>query len=124
MLYETSCPHCTEFITETLYPTYVKLHKHVDFELVPYGNAVVINANGKEVIDCQHGADECYGNMAQACAMDILQNLTLSMEFVNCMSGNEKSTKISSREVIELNLCLILNLNFSAHKSKKSIIVS
>lgn len=34
---------------------------------------------------CQHGDDECRGNMIHACAKDHFNDINLEMEFVNCL---------------------------------------
>lgn len=41
VLYEALCPYSQQFITKQLFPTYKKLSKYLDVELVPYGLAEV-----------------------------------------------------------------------------------
>lgn len=41
--------------------------------------------DGKTVINCQHGPDECYGNKLHACAIDIVKNETASEYYNTCM---------------------------------------
>ena len=82
LYYESLCPGCHDFITGQLVPTYQKLDTLVNVELVPYGNAMEVNGT----IECQHGPEECYGNVVQACLLfanggDAKQSLT----FITCM---------------------------------------
>ncbi|KAI2795983.1 hypothetical protein RDWZM_004640 [Blomia tropicalis] len=86
LYYETLCPYCNEFVVNQLVPTYKKLVNYVNFEVIPFGNVkVTIGPDGIPLFKCQHGAAECFGNRVQACAIDINQNLTLSLDYIYCM---------------------------------------
>lgn len=101
LLYESLCPGCHQFILTQLHPAYTKLQDHIDIELVPFGNAHERTSNGREYFQCQHGQNECYGNFAQACAIDMLKSQKASLEFVYCMTSYSlsESTEKTSREV-------------------------
>ena len=52
-----------------------------DIELVPYGNAQVITRYPPS-FKCQHGEDECYGNIVELCA--IKNNPEKWWKFIRC----------------------------------------
>ena len=43
-------------------------------EIIPYGNAkeVYDSTLGKYTFTCQHGDNECYGNLIMTCSLNIL----------------------------------------------------
>lgn len=85
--YETLCPDSQRFFLRQLAPTYEKLNRYMDVELVPFGNANVSypRHDNKPVFNCQHGPAECYGNRVQACAIEMLKNTELAIKYVQCM---------------------------------------
>lgn len=105
LYYETRCPDCVEFINQTLAPMWrnKELRPHLNITLNPYGNAMSVplksvspgykfwheNTTGKGfeyVHICQHGADECLGNLIQACAISLVEQ-SKHMEMVLCMAA-------------------------------------
>merc|ERR1712080_598797 len=50
-----------------MYPTYQKLGKYMEVDFVPYGNAHQQQDGDSWTFECQHGPDECHGNMQQSC---------------------------------------------------------
>lgn len=115
--YETRCPGCLLFINQTL----EKLWRHpgvkdfVNITMYTYGNGMTIpiedispgykfwhpDTTGKgwnNVQICQHGSDECLGNLVQVCTKDTSSHEKY-MELIFCMAattiqgfGEEKST--------------------------------
>ncbi|EGR27833.1 hypothetical protein IMG5_188040, partial [Ichthyophthirius multifiliis] len=64
--------------------------KIVDLNIIPYGNAIRNKENN--LIQCQHGENECLANLNEACinkhlAFDKLSNLKL----INCLEVNIKT---------------------------------
>lgn len=100
--YESLCPYSIAFITEQLWPTYVRVGYLMDVQLVPFGNAfkeqqqqnptraerfaVGRRQEPEYKYSCQHGPDECFGNVVQSCAAHIFNDTILSLAFVTCMS--------------------------------------
>jgi len=103
--YETRCPGCIMFINQTLEPLWRTkgIYDVLNVTLYTYGNAMTIplkevsegykfwhpkttGADYTDVHICQHGGDECMGNMVQLCAKDIETN-DKYMELVFCMSA-------------------------------------
>lgn len=107
LYYESLCPYSIAFITEQLWPTYVRVGYLMDVQLVPFGNAFKEqqqekpNSRGERFAvgrrqepdykySCQHGPDECFGNVVQSCAANIFNDTILSLAFVTCMSLAER----------------------------------
>lgn len=88
LYYECMCPYSRAFITRQLWPTYVKLGSYMEVQVVPYGNAKMITQSGgkKVKFQCQHGENECYGNMVQVCAAKKAKSTKSLLKFLDCMS--------------------------------------
>lgn len=75
----------------------------MDVELVPFGHANVSypRHDNKPVFHCQHGPKECYGNRVQACAIEILKNTEISLNYINCMFGHKdwRNTTVTAEKV-------------------------
>ncbi|KAG0714860.1 Gamma-interferon-inducible lysosomal thiol reductase [Chionoecetes opilio] len=85
LYYETLCPYSIEFVIGQLYPTWTLLKDIMEVEMFPFGNANY-EADGEGwSFRCQHGDDECRGNMIHACAKDHLKDINLEMDFMNCL---------------------------------------
>lgn len=97
------CPDSRRFILNQLSPTYDKLGQYMDIDLIPYGNANVSypNHDFKPYFQCQHGHDECYGNRAQACVIDLTKSTRPSLNYVRCMfaADNWKETRVTAQKV-------------------------
>lgn len=107
--YESICPDSRRFILNQLIPTYEKLNQHLDIDLIPFGNANVSypNHDFKPYFQCQHGPNECYGNKAQACVIDITKSTKPTLNYLKCMfeADNWKQTMTTAQKCSErLNL--------------------
>ena len=73
---ESLCPDCINFITKSFKDFYdeVKKPNLVDIEFIPFGNAHEVYNTSTQKYDftCQHGDNECYGNLVETCAINIL----------------------------------------------------
>ncbi|CAG2167806.1 unnamed protein product [Oppiella nova] len=103
--YESICPDSRRFILNQLIPTYEKLSPYVDIDLIPFGNANVSypNHDFKPYFQCQHGPDECYGNKAQACVIDLTKSTRPSLSYVKCMfsADNWRQTVMTAQKCAE-----------------------
>lgn len=115
--YETRCPGCLLFLNRTLEPLWRKrnLREVFNINMYTYGNGMTVpvanisdgykfwhpDSTGKgwkNVQICQHGNDECLGNLVQVCVKNITDH-EKHMDLIFCMTastiagyGVEKST--------------------------------
>ncbi|XP_033727013.1 gamma-interferon-inducible lysosomal thiol reductase-like [Pecten maximus] len=86
LYYETLCPDCQNFYRKQLYPAYKNVGDIMNITLVPYGNAhEKKSSEGKWQFQCQHGEQECIGNIIDACTISMVKNFTIYFPFINCM---------------------------------------
>lgn len=107
LFYEALCPDCTGFVTSQLYPTWKALRRHGIFSvsLYPFGNAKeTLLPNGTYQYTCQHGEDECKGNLLEACIIKKANfDANAYMSTIACIED-----EVMSGENIEdaVNMCL------------------
>ncbi|ESO86102.1 hypothetical protein LOTGIDRAFT_235669 [Lottia gigantea] len=99
LYYESLCPYCRAFIAKQLWPTYEKVKDIMDITLIPFGNAYKKNKNGTLSFSCQHGPNECIGNVIEACAIEHIKNFDEYFPYITCMEkdivfGPEKSARM------------------------------
>ncbi|XP_067134316.1 gamma-interferon-inducible lysosomal thiol reductase-like [Centruroides vittatus] len=105
--YETLCPDSKRFILDQLWPTYQAVSDIIDVDLIPYGKAYETELNnGTYLFHCQHGPDECYGNIIQTCAVKLL-DIRKSLALIQCMESYSQSqaagAKCARRQDIDYN---------------------
>ncbi|NXV80619.1 GILT reductase, partial [Atlantisia rogersi] len=120
LYYESLCPGCRLFLVQQLFTTWLLLPEEVlNITLVPYGNAQVgvgpsgavgagpgasgpaqnrsipqeRNVSGKWQFQCQHGPEECLGNMIETCLMHEAQNFSTYFPVIFCMESGSSVTK-------------------------------
>ena len=88
---ESLCPDCMYFINRSFKNFIEKVSKPnlADIEFIPYGNAKekYNETTKKWDFECQHGENECYGNIIETC---IIQNLGRinSYQKILCIESN------------------------------------
>jgi len=96
---ESYCPGCESYTTTEVAPALAAVGEIMDFMVWPYGNAnEKQNADGTWTFTCQHGVNECIGNMWEACALEY-NNSTLNdthntpkwFAFFNCMEASNQA---------------------------------
>ncbi|KAK1561847.1 hypothetical protein Q3G72_001761 [Acer saccharum] len=88
LYYETLCPPCADFITTDLVKVFqTDLNTIVNLRLVPWGNAKVIN----NTIVCQHGEDECYLNIIDACIIKAWPEVKKHFPFISCIEAENSA---------------------------------
>ncbi|KAJ8274025.1 hypothetical protein COCON_G00086500 [Conger conger] len=85
LYYESLCPGCRMFLVKQLFPTWIMLQDIMNVQLVPYGNAQESFDGKKYKFTCQHGEDECLGNMIEACVLNITGSVAFPIIF--CMES-------------------------------------
>ncbi|NWS12918.1 GILT reductase, partial [Pachyramphus minor] len=94
LYYESLCPACREFLVLELFPTWLLLPSEMlNITLVPYGNAEERNISGKWDFQCQHGPEECLGNMIEACLMHEAKNFSTYFPVIFCLESGSSVTK-------------------------------
>ena len=88
---ESLCPDCVNFITKSFKNFIEKVEKPnlADIEFIPFGNAKeVYNETTKKYdFTCQHGENECYGNLIETCSIQIMGRIP-SYEVILCIESN------------------------------------
>merc|ERR550519_327810 len=91
LYYESLCPGCKHFITTMLYPTFDKLKDTgiIKIAMYPYGNAhETQNPDGSWKYECQHGEEECVGNLLEVCVMAHMKfDFHLYLPVISCMEA-------------------------------------
>ncbi|KAF0047117.1 hypothetical protein F2P81_000750 [Scophthalmus maximus] len=86
LYYESLCPGCRLFLTGAVFPTWLLLSDIMSVTLVPYGNAGEKPDGQKYIFECQHGEQECLGNMIECVE---IYDPELSWDNVmSCVNGN------------------------------------
>ncbi|MGH0129035.1 UNVERIFIED_CONTAM: hypothetical protein FKN15_062983 [Acipenser sinensis] len=93
LYYESLCPGCRGFLIMQLFPTWILLMDIMNVTLVPYGNAQE-KFDGKQwQFTCQHGEEECLGNMIETCIMDSLGDADKYFPVLFCMESSQDVIK-------------------------------
>lgn len=111
IFYEALCPYCQRLLIRGLMQVWnnSEVRDRVDVYLYPYGNTLTTHVDRaregymywheevrqqghKYIFRCQHGEDECFGNMVQACTMQYSKDRNQSIHFVTCMA--RRSTQL------------------------------
>ena len=91
---ESLCPDCVNFITKSFKDFYEKVKNPnlIELDFIPFGNAheVFNTSTNKYDFTCQHGENECYGNLIETCAIQI-QGRVKSYETILCIESNIQS---------------------------------
>jgi interferon gamma-inducible protein 30 len=88
---ESLCPDCVNFITKSFKDFYENVQKPnlADIEFIPYGNAKekFNEETQKYEFECQHGENECYGNLIETCAIQVMGRVQ-SYSTILCIESN------------------------------------
>ncbi|KAG7214588.1 hypothetical protein INR49_010479 [Caranx melampygus] len=101
LYYESLCPGCRQFLVEMLFPTWLLLNDIMSVDLVPYGNAVEKPDGQKFIFECQHGEQECLGNMIETCIMNMTR---FAFPIIFCMESSSDVIK-SAKSVRFVCVC-------------------
>ncbi|XP_064031312.1 gamma-interferon-inducible lysosomal thiol reductase [Pogoniulus pusillus] len=94
LFYESLCPACRWFLVQQLFTTWLLLPAEaLSITLVPYGNAQERNVSGKWQFLCQHGPEECLGNMIETCLMHEAKNFSSYFPVIFCLESGSSITK-------------------------------
>jgi len=96
IFYEAMCPFCMQYMSTDLQQLWQHedLREHIDLYLFPYGNSATYGASGAYTFDCQHGDDECRGNLIEACSTQLLDGPDNFVPFVGCIAATAQQYDI------------------------------
>ena len=104
---ESLCPDCVNFITGAFKEFYEKVKNPnlAEIEFIPYGNAkeVYNTSTNKYDFSCQHGENECYGNLIETCSIQI-QGRIKSYETILCIESNIENYDLNFDNTLEFCL--------------------
>lgn len=96
--YECLCPDSRYFVLHELLPTFEKVGSMLEVYLWPYGKASTkITADGYE-FSCQHGEQECIGNIYHACVDKKVEDTTKKLEYIKCMISDNYEPENSAKK--------------------------
>mmetsp|Transcript_35827 Transcript_35827/g.93385 ORF Transcript_35827/g.93385 Transcript_35827/m.93385 type:complete len:206 (-) Transcript_35827:204-821(-) len=111
LYFESYCPGCRDFITSELPSAIASVGDIMTVSFFPYGNAK--EQDGQIV--CQHGADECTGNIVESCMLTHIPDFTEHFAVLKCMeeigeaatdfAQCAKQNSISADVVSAINKC-------------------
>ncbi|KAK7082347.1 hypothetical protein SK128_005402 [Halocaridina rubra] len=81
---ETLCPDSIKFVVNQLLPTWNALQGMISIDLNAYGNAKDSGIATGYGFTCQHGPEECFGNMVLECAKRYVNDVNSFLQFVAC----------------------------------------
>ena len=88
---ESLCPDCVNFITKSFKDFHEKVQNPnlAEIEFIPFGNAKEAFNETTNLYDfeCQHGENECYGNLIETCAIQVMGRIR-SYEVILCIETN------------------------------------
>jgi len=108
---EALCPGCKSFLTGQLIPAMqaTGLLGITNIHFVPFGNA---RENADKTFTCQHGVNECKGNMVQACGMYAYPAQATWWPFIACLergtphTDGQRCAQQSSLSWDNINACI------------------
>ncbi|XP_070974016.1 gamma-interferon-inducible lysosomal thiol reductase-like isoform X2 [Oncorhynchus clarkii lewisi] len=95
LYYESLCPACRYFLTSQLLPTWTMLQDAMSVTLVPYGNAEESFDGKKYQFTCQHGEEECLGNMIETCILNVTGSN--AFQIIYCMEASTDVVKAGEK---------------------------
>ena len=85
LYFESLCGGCQYFIKNQYYPAFKSIGSIMNVHLIPYGNAEEKEQGGKWVFTCQHGKEECIGNVIETCAIHLYPKVSDYFPFIHCI---------------------------------------
>jgi len=98
LYYESLCPGCKVMVEDQLWPTYQQIGSIINLDLVPYGNAHETQDGDSWIFTCQHGPEECLGNLIETCSIHVSGGINASFPFIACMEMSDQSIKDSASQ--------------------------
>eukprot|EP01097_Dermamoeba_algensis_P002978 TRINITY_DN2190_c0_g1_i1.p1 TRINITY_DN2190_c0_g1~~TRINITY_DN2190_c0_g1_i1.p1 ORF type:complete len:229 (-),score=39.45 TRINITY_DN2190_c0_g1_i1:43-729(-) len=116
LYFESLCPYCRELITGGLWTAWEAhgIKEILNLTFVPYGNAhrTCSGGSGGCTFVCQHGPNECAGNILDTCAIKLLKSPHKWVPFIKCVedagdpSAGSKCASLLKVDWNSLNKCI------------------
>jgi interferon gamma-inducible protein 30 len=105
ILIESLCKDCMSFFENSfkLFFQNTENNKLADVTFFPFGNADEKKEGDKWHFICQHGREECFGNVIQVCGLSKLKDQEEKYKFLICMY---KESSLSSNHEENIKKCL------------------
>ena len=104
---ESLCPDCINFITKSFKDFYESVQKPnlAEIEFIPFGNAneTYNNETKKYEFKCQHNENECYGNLIETCAIQMMGRIK-SYSVIICIETNIENYEEDFNKTLEFCL--------------------
>ncbi len=120
LYYETLCPYCRQFIVSQVSKAYETILDIVNITIVPYGNAHETYEPSTQLYEyvCQHGADECVGNLIHVKSPTIFSELNfffldLCFEFLSknwTIYSKNNGKKTNGIYYVDLAICQLYGI--------------
>ena len=96
VFYEVLCPDSRHFVLDQVVSAWNSLDAIMDVKFLPFGKATYKkddqDKNGWQ-FTCQHGKNECIGNMIHACANLHVKDSSKLVKYIACMIQNNREPK-------------------------------
>jgi len=119
LYYESLCPGCQEFILTQIHPTLQAegVKDIIDLHLVAYGNAKEVPSSIQNWYNftCQHGVQECVGNLYETCVIDSVYggNGVAAFPFIYCVERALHSGATSDPAVAASKCAALFQIDFT-----------
>ncbi|XP_023323444.1 gamma-interferon-inducible lysosomal thiol reductase isoform X2 [Eurytemora carolleeae] len=90
--YESLCPDSVEFIVVELDPVFKLFGDAINVQFKPYGIAETTGEEGSWEFTCQHGPNECYGNMMHACLINLVPEQGDIVPLIDCIMSKSPAS--------------------------------
>ena len=116
--YESMCPDSKNFIQNALAAIMPSFASFMSVTLIPFGKAETVQISPQFQFRCQHGPEECEGNLFHNCAQKYISNDVKRVGFVSClfndifnvkMNWQNTAKQCSIREGVESYFASIFN---------------
>ncbi|XP_047736937.1 gamma-interferon-inducible lysosomal thiol reductase-like [Hyalella azteca] len=105
VFYESLCPDSIRFVEEQLAPVYASLSSILSVDITAYGFASdTAKPEGGYNFTCQHGPDECVGNLLLVCAKKYLPQEPEYIDFNICVMTAEYPPSAGEQCAAELGV--------------------
>nr|CAH0100690.1 unnamed protein product [Daphnia galeata] len=108
--YESLCPDSRNFLVNQLNPSWATLSTFTDLRLIPFGKATFQPiTEGGWSFECQHGPDECTGNILHACGIKYSSTITQALNFTTCLmdlpTDGELCAELAGLDYAPIDIC-------------------